>query len=571
MIALTNVSKRFRLYGSPSARLLEWLHLGHHHQEFHALRDVTLSVPEGRTVGIVGVNGAGKSTLLKLITGTLLPSEGTIEIRGRVAALLELGMGFHPEFTGRQNISVNGQLLGISAEKIRELEPEIIAFSELGAFIDQPLRTYSSGMVVRLGFSIAAAVRPEVLIIDEALSVGDARFSQKCIRRIREFRDDGATILFVSHDPAAISMLCDEAVLLEGGRIEAHGPPRDILEEYNALLAAKGSGNVEMRISRASREVSTLTPRRHGTFQAIISHMELNAASGLPSDVFAPTDLMTLRFRVTFLTGVESPTIGFQIKDRLGLALYGTNTALLKQTPGRFQPGECADIEVRIPLRLGYGDYSVTVAVHEDETHLEKCYEWADNAALFHVRHSGKPDWSGLVMLDAQTRMKRGHITLEELEPALLERFGSLPDPLPLEYSASTPYLSGFFPAVESKDGWSRRVGTSACFLFRAQHRFLALRSRATVPVDALPMEVQLVISHIEAHISALQEQVDNTLLFELPEDVVGRLVLYRMEVLASRQSIDGSVIELHRIASGARPQESTQWPITTRTRLSKT
>ncbi|MCC6546019.1 ABC transporter ATP-binding protein [Candidatus Sumerlaeota bacterium] len=416
MISLSHVSKKFKLYRRPSDRLLEWGGLGKRHGEFLALRDINLTVSEGRTMGIVGMNGAGKSTLLKLITGTLLPTEGTIEIHGRVAALLELGTGFHPEFSGRQNIHVNGQLLGLAPEQVRALEPEIIAFSELGAFIDQPLRTYSSGMVVRLGFSIAASIQPEVLIIDEALSVGDARFSQKCIRRIKEFREQGTTILFVSHDPNAVMTLCDEAVLLNEGRIVGEGSPRDILEEYNALLAAKGSGNLEMRISRGSREEFSLAPRRHGSFEAFISGLRLIRANGAPSDVYTPTEVMRIQFRAHFQTPVESPTIGFMIKDRLGLNIYGTNSFLKSNQCGPFQTGDAIDVEISVPLRLAYGDYSITVAIHHDETHLDKCYEWTDNAAIFHIRHEGKPDWSGMVVLDPMFSIKPGKSTRAELE-----------------------------------------------------------------------------------------------------------------------------------------------------------
>ncbi|MEO8377679.1 MAG: ABC transporter ATP-binding protein [Candidatus Sumerlaeota bacterium] len=416
MISLNHVSKKFKLYKRPSDRLLEWSGFGNRHGEFHALRDINMTVPEGRTMGIVGVNGAGKSTLLKLITGTLLPTEGTIEIRGRVAALLELGTGFHPEFTGRQNIHVNGQLLGLSPERVRELELEIIGFSELGGFIDQPLRTYSSGMVVRLGFSIAASVQPQVLIIDEALSVGDARFSQKCIRRIKEFREQGTTILFVSHDPNAVMTLCDEAILLNEGRIVGAGIPRDILEEYNALLAAKGSGNMEMRISRGSREDISLAVRRHGSFEAFISNLKLVRSNGSASDVYTPMETMKIQFRAHFQTAVEAPTIGFMIKDRLGLNLYGTNSFLKARACGPFAPGDAADIEIAVPLRLAYGDYSITVAIHHDETHLDKCYEWTDNAAIFHIRHEGKPDWSGMVVLDPTFNIKAGKSSHAELE-----------------------------------------------------------------------------------------------------------------------------------------------------------
>ncbi len=568
MIKLRNVSKRFKLYRSPTDRLMEWCHLGRHHQEFYALRHVDLSVPEGRTVGIIGVNGAGKSTLLKLITGTLLPTEGSIEIRGRVAALLELGTGFHPEFTGRQNIHVNGQLLGLSADRIQELEPEIIAFSELGAFIDQPLRTYSSGMTVRLGFSIAASVQPEVLIIDEALSVGDARFSQKCIRRIREFRDRGTTILFVSHDPSAITMLCDEAVLLEAGRVVGQGSPRDILDDYNALLAAKGSGNVEMRITRASRDDQPFALRRHGTFQALVSNLQLLRGEATPSDVYAPMEPMKLRFRVDFLTDVDSPTVGFLIKDRLGLALYGTNSALKAIPLGQFRAGDYTEVEVTIPLRLGYGDYSITVAVHNDETHLEKCYEWTDNAAVFRIRHADKPDWSGLVVLDPQITARRGQSSLTEIEKPLLERFGDIPDPLPLDSEPPSPLLSGFLPVRQGEQGAARPLAFNATFLFKPRGRMLCMRTALTAPAERLPLKLTLRIPNLGVEFSINQTQPQATLAFPLPPEAIGHAALYSIETGVTLLDADRtSLLDLYGISSTDQPQESPAWPTITPTR----
>src|SRR5205085_1659835 len=208
------------------SRLAEWMIPGRpRHKLKWVLRDVSFSVKPGEAVGLIGINGAGKSTLLKLITGTTQPTTGGVHMEGRVAALLELGMGFHPDFTGRQNVFMAGQLLGMTVDEIARLMPEIEAFAEIGDYMDQPVRVYSSGMQMRVAFSVATARRPDILIVDEALSVGDAYFQHKSFARIRSFREMGTTLLFVSHDKSAIQALCDEAILLHGGRIAIQGDP----------------------------------------------------------------------------------------------------------------------------------------------------------------------------------------------------------------------------------------------------------------------------------------------------------------------------------------------------------
>lgn len=559
MIALRHVSKTFKLYRHPSDRLVEWMRLGRRHKEFHALRDINLVVPPGRTLGVVGQNGAGKSTLLKLITGTLLPSEGTIEIGGRVAALLELGTGFHGEFTGRQNIYINGQLLGLHYDELQRLEPEIIGFSELGPFIDQPIRTYSSGMVMRLGFAVASAIEPELLIVDEALSVGDARFSQKCIRRIREIRENGATILFVSHDPGAVTTLCDEAILLEAGELRSRGTPKDILEEYKALLAAKGTGNVAMKIVRTGAGDAN-APKRHGTFQAVISRIDVCNARGVPADVFHPEDLLLLRVRVDFLAEVAAPTVGFLLKDRLGLDIYGTNTALQKISLGpRFRAGEYAELEIEMPLRLGYGDYSVTVAVHEDETHLENCYEWTDNAAIFRVRHGDKPLWTGLAQLDPKFKVTRGQTGTADLEEALRARFGELPDPMLASLTAPSPFLEGFGHPAEKPAGAERLMAPAARFLFQPRGRQLRLKIavEGEGPVDltaALSGNAELGMLRLAPgrHVAA----------FPLPDGLTGLHVFDLVAVGAEGGS--APQVGVYEVSSSEVPEESGQWPITT-------
>ncbi|HEY8385294.1 MAG TPA: ABC transporter ATP-binding protein, partial [Porticoccaceae bacterium] len=231
-ITVTNLGKAYKVYPTRFARLKEWLlpFATPRHTLKWVLQDISFSVNPGEAVGIIGVNGAGKSTLLKIITGTTQPTTGSVHITGRVAALLELGMGFHPDFTGRQNVFMAGQLLGYTVEEITALMPEIEAFAEIGDYIDQPVRVYSSGMQMRLAFSVATAHRPDVLIVDEALSVGDAYFQHKSFDRIREFRRQGTTLLIVSHDKQAIQSICDRAILLNAGKIAMQGEPEAVMD-----------------------------------------------------------------------------------------------------------------------------------------------------------------------------------------------------------------------------------------------------------------------------------------------------------------------------------------------------
>src|SRR5262249_2947814 len=240
-VSVRGLWKTFKLYRHPLHRFAHSFTGARRYQPtlFHALEDVSFDVSPGACVAFIGPNGAGKSTLLKILTGTLAPTVGTARVEGRVASLLELGTGFHPLFTGRQNVFYNARFLGLTDDEIRDRLGEIEAFSELGAFLERPLRTYSSGMQIRLAFSVAASVSPDILVVDEVLAVGDAYFQQKCIRRIREFREQGVTILVVSHDPSAVKTLCDRALLLHDGRIAEDGAPVGVLERYNALIARK--------------------------------------------------------------------------------------------------------------------------------------------------------------------------------------------------------------------------------------------------------------------------------------------------------------------------------------------
>src|ERR1043165_7152236 len=240
-LRVENVSKQYRIYATPADRLKESLTRGRmkRHQEFWALKNISFEIEKGTTTGIVGPNGSGKSTLLQIITGTLEPTHGDVHYEGRIAALLELGAGFNPEFTGIENCFLNASLMGFSRRETENLLPEIERFAEIGQFIYQPVKTYSSGMYVRLAFSIAISASPDILIVDEALAVGDAIFQHRCMRRLKEMKASGVTILFVSHDPAAIRALCSRAILLNGGEMQADGTPSDVLNRYQKIIMTR--------------------------------------------------------------------------------------------------------------------------------------------------------------------------------------------------------------------------------------------------------------------------------------------------------------------------------------------
>jgi lipopolysaccharide transport system ATP-binding protein len=380
---VADLGKAYRFYPSRWARLGEWLVPGKCRHELHwVLRHIGFSVAPGESVGVIGRNGAGKSTLLKLITGTTQPSEGQVTVTGRIAALLELGMGFHPEFTGRENVFMTGQLSGLSAPEIASAMPQIESFAEIGRYIDEPLRTYSSGMQVRLAFSVATAFRPDILIVDEALAVGDLYFQHKCYARIRQFRAEGMTLLFVSHDPGAIKSLCDRAILLDAGGIRADDRPDDVLDYYNALIAAQENAEV----TAPDRAPSPGAGVRSGDRRAALLDVAL-FADEQPAKVVRVGQAVRLSIRFRKHVDVGDLTVGFLIRDRLGNDVYGTNSWLLGDEKLRSVPvGAVACVDCRIPaLNLGPGSYSVTVALHSNVTHLEDNYDWWDKALVFEV------------------------------------------------------------------------------------------------------------------------------------------------------------------------------------------
>jgi len=403
-IHVHNVSKAYRQYRNRWSRLLEWVFpfVGVQHTEKSVLRDINIDVTQGQAVGIIGINGAGKSTLLKIITGTIQPTTGTVTVTGRVAALLELGMGFHPDFTGRQNVYMAAQLLGYSVADIDWLMPEIEAFAEIGAYIEEPVRVYSSGMQMRLAFSVATAYRPDVLIIDEALSVGDAYFQHKSFDRIREFRSLGTTLLIVSHDKAAIQAVCDRAILLNGGEVAMEGPPEAVMDYYNALLAERGATRIAQR-QTADGRIET----QSGSGVVTIEAVELMDAQGIIIEAVQVGQAVSLYVRAQVRMPTEQLVMGYMIKDRLGQTIYGTNTYHLKQTLYDLEPGAMVEFKAHFLANLGEGSYSVTVALHASDTHIGGNFDWRDRALVFEVINVAKEHFVGSTWMPPTLEINR--------------------------------------------------------------------------------------------------------------------------------------------------------------------
>jgi lipopolysaccharide transport system ATP-binding protein len=410
-LRVEKVSKQYRIYERPGDRLKESLTRGRlrRHKEFWALRDVDFEIEPGTTVGIVGPNGCGKSTLLQIISGTLAPTHGEVWHEGRIAALLELGAGFDPEFTGVENVYMNASLLGLTRRETEALFPAIERFAEIGPFLYQPVKSYSSGMYVRLAFAIAASVDPDILIIDEALAVGDAVFQHRCLRRIKELHERGTTVLFVSHDAAAVRALCSRALLLRAGTLLADGKPADVLNQYQKIIMERekayetdtaSATQPEFAPDELSRPLNY--SYRHGDGSAEIYGATLNDAANEELHVVESGASVTLRVVTRFLRDVEDPVIGFLIRDRHGIHVYGTNTKEQQIEFGPVRRGELLDVTFSFECWLGSAEYSISLAVHSREG---EAYDWLDAALFFKVTNMVLTE--GLANLNASVSVSR--------------------------------------------------------------------------------------------------------------------------------------------------------------------
>lgn len=391
VLEVKGLGKAFRDYGSEFKRFASWFGVRVTPKAEHwVIRDISFAVGRGEAIGIVGQNGAGKSTLLKLITRTLMPSEGAVSVNGRIAAILELGMGFSPDLTGRQNVYHAAGLMGFTREQIDRAMPDIEAFSEIGDYFDEYVRTYSSGMQMRVAFSVATAFRPDILIVDEALSVGDAYFQHKCFKRIKEFREQGTSLMIVSHDSGAIQSLCDRAILLQSGRVLKDGDPVEVMDAYNALIAERE--NSTMKVERLEGGQLQTTS---GTLEAVVDSIRLYSEQGDPVEYVDVGQPVELRIEVKINADIPRLVLGYLIKDRLGQSIFGTNTHHTKQVVEDVKAGQAVRYVARFPMNLGPGTYSISTALVSTDTHLVDNYEWRDLALIFTVANHSHPHFVG--------------------------------------------------------------------------------------------------------------------------------------------------------------------------------
>lgn len=399
-----HLSKVYRVYKKPFHRVLDAVHLGGpRHRDFWAVRNVYLDIERGATVGIIGENGAGKSTLLKLISGITAPTEGEIRVNGRVTSLIELGAGFHPEFSGRENISLSCSLLGMSGAEIAERTDSIIDFSELGEFVERPVKTYSSGMYVRLGFSVATCVEPDILLIDEALSVGDEHFRGKCMKRLNEFTERGGTTVFVSHDMGAIKSMCRHVVLMDQGEIVEQGSSAKVADEY--LKRAHARGNERMDAAARDNEEYP----RWGSGEMQIEEVTLHAGSGERSRVFQTGDTVTIRMSYRARDAARRPVFGVGVYRTDSTYVNGSNHEWRAQPIdfGEVPAGESGEVDVRIQsLPLLQGHYYLTAFLYDHSQSAPTAIDHREHVATFEVVDAERAQ-HGLVHLPTRWTVRR--------------------------------------------------------------------------------------------------------------------------------------------------------------------
>jgi ABC-type polysaccharide/polyol phosphate transport system ATPase subunit len=395
LVLVQNVSKLYRLYRRPADRLRELLPRARaRHTDFWALRDIGFQVEKGETLGLVGPNGCGKSTLLQIVCGILQPTSGRVVTLGRIAALLELGAGFNPEFTGRENVYLNGEIMGLSRAEIDKAMPSIESFAEIGEFIGRPVKEYSSGMYVRLAFSTAIHVDPEILVVDEALAVGDAVFANRCVRKFQELRERKITVLFVSHDLGLVKQLSDRAILLLNGRIAAQGAPNDVINRYIGLVLAKEE-------SKNKKDDRIHASFRHGDGSSEILGVEILNARGEAATAVTGGEPITVRVRSRFHQAKSDPMVGILIRTRIGMDVYGTNTRLERVRLGDFQPGDELEVDFGVECWLTPQQYTLTVATQNADG---TSHDWLDDAVAFDVVDTRAA--AGVANLRAQVRWR---------------------------------------------------------------------------------------------------------------------------------------------------------------------
>lgn len=419
-ISVKNLSKKYKLYDSPKHRLKEALHpfRKKYHRDFWALRDVSFEVKKGETIGIIGKNGSGKSTLLQLICGILQPTDGEVAVNGRISSLLELGAGFNPEFTGRQNVYMNGALMGFTKKEMDQRFDAIADFADIGEFIDQPVKTYSSGMYVRLAFAAAINVDPDILLVDEALAVGDIRFQQKCFRRMFAFREEGKTILMVTHDTTVVTRFCNRTTWLHDGRIRQSGAPEEVVKSYFSYMVydavttdAKESSGLKDKGPRLSSEVVWEDVTRCTSFGeggAVIKRTTLyDSQRSKKTNLLSGGELVVLMLDIEIVNNIDSPIAGFVLNDRYGNSIIGTNSHLIGNELPPLKQGDKVTVEFafRFP-RLKNGEYLFAVAIAEGTQHAHVQHHWIHDAYVIRVAGKDEAATMGWYLLVDDMSMK---------------------------------------------------------------------------------------------------------------------------------------------------------------------
>ncbi len=433
IVRFRNVSKSYAIYATPRHRLQELLTLNRLqcHEDFWALRDLSFDIQRGETFCVVGENGSGKSTLLQLVAGIMHPTHGSVEVNGRVAALLELGAGFNPEFSGRDNVYLNGAILGFTTREMDALYSNIVAFAEIGDFIHQPVKTYSSGMVVRLAFAVAIHVHPEILLVDEALAVGDIYFRQRCMRKVHELRSQGVTILFVSHAVGDIKAIGDRALWLDKGRPRELGAADDVVSHYLAAMTAKDSVFVEQHPIQPEETVADAPEylesipnidHRHGDRRAEITGIAVLDEFGEPLQLLAPAAKIIVRISVRGREDIARPNIGFLMRNHLGVDFSGTNTLREGHQLPALRSGQRMTVDFHIELPSLYpSEFSFTPAITDGTLENYAMCDWIDNAITLQMGHSVGPTYGYLSMpcrVEINARLRPPAPVAAEVEPA---------------------------------------------------------------------------------------------------------------------------------------------------------
>lgn len=363
-IEVRDLSKAYKLYDKPSDRFKEALRLTKREYRIHyALRDVNMHIFQGETVGIIGTNGSGKSTILKIITGVLNPSAGEVKVNGRISALLELGAGFNMEYNGIENIYLNGTMIGFSEEEIEAKLPEILEFADIGDYVYQPVRTYSSGMFVRLAFAVAINIDPEILIVDEALSVGDVFFQAKCYRKFEEFKKKGKTILFVSHDLGSVSKYCDRVYLLNQGELMGEGTPKQMIDVYKRVLVGQYETGSDGKTSSEGEQGQNPELLEYGTHQAEIQEVYITDDRGLRTNAIMKGATFSIHMQVVFHEHIPAPIFAYSVKNIIGVEITGTNTMVEKAYLDCGEPGQVKEIIFTQEMNLQGGEYLLSLGL----------------------------------------------------------------------------------------------------------------------------------------------------------------------------------------------------------------